>query len=209
MEKALKQQLANKRLQEKVDPSLPIETLFSCFGMVQDLSTAGNSPYTDNQLMNIAFDLVFSNGVHNDTCKEWLQVPAANPQAGYTANSVNADYLQEQGTDAIACLVEATKADRITVTNLSTTNQTLLDQVANMTAQMSAKDDKITELMKSVEQLNITICAFTNICNTNGGSDRKPGKKKKGKGGPIAIFYCWTCGVNTTHAEKGCTCKKH
>eukprot|EP00957_Ditylum_brightwellii_P013412 1013066-Ditylum_brightwellii.AAC.1 len=32
--------------------------------------------------------------------------------------------------------------------------------------------------------------------------------KKRGRGGPIAIYYCWTCGVNTPHVGKDCTCKK-
>eukprot|EP00957_Ditylum_brightwellii_P134939 10288170-Ditylum_brightwellii.AAC.1 len=76
---------------------------------------------------------------------------------------------------------------------------------------MSAKDDKIKELGKSIDQLNLTIQAFANKGNDNGSSFKNQGKqntKRGGKGGPIAIHYCWTCGLNTTHAGKDCTCKK-
>eukprot|EP00957_Ditylum_brightwellii_P050136 3800778-Ditylum_brightwellii.AAC.1 len=173
--------------------------------MVQDLATAGGNPYTEGHLMNIAFDLVFSTDIHNDTCKEWLQVPAARcawanfklhfteshcllhklqtsaAQAEYTANNMYADYSQDLAAEVIAQLAEATEADRSTVSNLATTNQMLLDQVANMMSQMLAKDDEIKELQKSIEQLNLTIRAFANTNNLSGGSDKKQGKKKKGK----------------------------
>eukprot|EP00957_Ditylum_brightwellii_P206590 15349129-Ditylum_brightwellii.AAC.2 len=182
---------------------------------------AGNSPYTDDQLMNTTFDLVFSTGVHNDTCKEWLQVPAAirtwanfkthftkihrllhelqtsAAQEGYTANNVFADSSQSEAAKAIAPLEEATEAGQSMVANLAITNQTFLDQVANMTAQMSAKDNKLNDLRESIDLLNLTIRVFANMDNNTGGSYKKQGKqkmKKGGKGSPITIHYCWTCG---------------
>eukprot|EP00957_Ditylum_brightwellii_P058728 4453305-Ditylum_brightwellii.AAC.1 len=72
---------------------------------------------------------------------------------------------------------------------------------------MSTKDNKINNLRKSIDQLNLTIQAFSNKDNNTGGSYKKQGKqktKKGGKGHPITIHYCWTCGVNTTHASIDC-----
>eukprot|EP00957_Ditylum_brightwellii_P074956 5696229-Ditylum_brightwellii.AAC.1 len=63
---------ADARIREKFDPTFPIEVLFTPMDEVQDLATAGENAYSDAQLTNIAYDLIFSTGVHNDTCKEWI-----------------------------------------------------------------------------------------------------------------------------------------
>eukprot|EP00957_Ditylum_brightwellii_P190528 14502531-Ditylum_brightwellii.AAC.1 len=39
---------------------------------VQDLVTAGENTYTNAQLTIIVYDLIFSTGIHNNACKEWL-----------------------------------------------------------------------------------------------------------------------------------------
>eukprot|EP00957_Ditylum_brightwellii_P055617 4214757-Ditylum_brightwellii.AAC.1 len=153
--------------------------------------------------MNITFDLMFSTGVHIGTCKEWLQVPAAirmwanfkihfteshillhelqilAAHAGYTDNNVFVDSSQSEAAKTIAQLAKATEADQSMVANSATTNETLLDQVANMTAQMSAKDNEINNLRKSIDQLNFTIQAFANKDNNTGGSYKKQGKKEE------------------------------
>eukprot|EP00957_Ditylum_brightwellii_P137794 10504758-Ditylum_brightwellii.AAC.1 len=55
-----------------------MEEFFEQFDVAQDLCTAGHNPYSDVQLINIGFDLIFRTAVHNDACKEWLRRPPAD-----------------------------------------------------------------------------------------------------------------------------------
>eukprot|EP00957_Ditylum_brightwellii_P152812 11632121-Ditylum_brightwellii.AAC.1 len=51
--------VADTQLQQPFNPSLPIEDFFKQFDEVQDLCTAGGSPYSDAQLINVAYDAIF------------------------------------------------------------------------------------------------------------------------------------------------------
>eukprot|EP00957_Ditylum_brightwellii_P168913 12856887-Ditylum_brightwellii.AAC.1 len=88
-----------------------MEDFFEQFDVAQDLCMAGHNPYSDVQLINIGFDLIFRTAVYNDACKEWLRQPPADktwanfcthlteahcylhelqanaPDTGYTANN--------------------------------------------------------------------------------------------------------------------------
>eukprot|EP00957_Ditylum_brightwellii_P050539 3832978-Ditylum_brightwellii.AAC.1 len=127
---------ADARLRERFDPTMPIEMLFTCMDEVQDLVTAGDNAYTDVQLINIAYNLIFSTGVHNDACKEWIRLTTARrtwatfkphftethrllhkmqtsaARAGYTANNMFVDEVNKQMTETLAQLAEATYSDR-------------------------------------------------------------------------------------------------
>eukprot|EP00957_Ditylum_brightwellii_P084603 6433607-Ditylum_brightwellii.AAC.1 len=65
---------ADNKLRNKFNPSLLIKVLFTCIDAMQDLAPAGNNACTDTQLINIAYNLIFSTGAHNDACKEWLRL---------------------------------------------------------------------------------------------------------------------------------------
>eukprot|EP00957_Ditylum_brightwellii_P060631 4603618-Ditylum_brightwellii.AAC.1 len=60
----------NTQLRQPLNPSIPIEDVFEQFNKMQDLCTAGGSPYSDAQLTNVAYDAIFKTAVHNDGCKE-------------------------------------------------------------------------------------------------------------------------------------------
>eukprot|EP00957_Ditylum_brightwellii_P106920 8156970-Ditylum_brightwellii.AAC.1 len=116
---------------------------------VQDLATAGENAYSDVQLTNIAYNLIFSTGVHNDACKEWIRLTAAGQtraafkphftaahqmlhkiqtsaaRVGYTANYIYKDQVNKQTAEALAKLAEATSSDRATVADLASTNTQL------------------------------------------------------------------------------------
>eukprot|EP00957_Ditylum_brightwellii_P094590 7204742-Ditylum_brightwellii.AAC.1 len=75
---------ADACIREKFDPTLPIEVLFTGMDEVQDLATVGENTYSDAQLTNITYNLIFSTGVHNDVCKEWIRLtPAGRTWAGF------------------------------------------------------------------------------------------------------------------------------
>eukprot|EP00957_Ditylum_brightwellii_P170100 12947667-Ditylum_brightwellii.AAC.1 len=132
--------------------------------------------------------------------------------------------MQQQTAEAIAQLAAAMEEDRSTVSNLSETNSNLVDQVTNMARQMDQKDEETTELRKSIQQSNVTIQSL--VQNTtptprnppkSGGQQNNGGNNGRGQGRNqnrgcgqqqrMRIYYCWTCGVNQTHASVNCNNK--
>eukprot|EP00957_Ditylum_brightwellii_P024773 1871988-Ditylum_brightwellii.AAC.1 len=122
--------------------------------------------FTENQLVTKAFNLIFVTGVHNDACKEWrrkaptnktwinfcthftdvhkelMELQEAVQQTRYTANMAEIN-IQEQMTEALSHLYAAMEEDRSTMSNLTTTNLQLMEQVANITTKVSTKDKEI------------------------------------------------------------------
>eukprot|EP00957_Ditylum_brightwellii_P123683 9429243-Ditylum_brightwellii.AAC.1 len=146
---------------------------------VQVLTTAGANTYTDAQLISIAFDLVFSSGIHSNACKEWPRKPCPNQtltsfkhhfteahcllhemqtfvvQEGYTANfAYEEDSSNTQAAEVLAKLAVATTNDRAAVADLTATNTNLMGQVANMTTKVSITYNEIVVLRLSIDQLN-------------------------------------------------------
>eukprot|EP00957_Ditylum_brightwellii_P110568 8433474-Ditylum_brightwellii.AAC.1 len=150
-----------------------------------------------------------------------MQVSAA--QAGFSANNVYYDqgttaastsptssYVQNQMAEALAQLVAATEEDHSMVSNLTDTNSHLMEQVANMTRQMTQKDSEIAELHKSIQELNLTICAFATTSNPRNPpiASGRGGHGSSGRGGrgqqKFTVKYCWICGVQTFHHDRNC-----
>ena len=65
-----------KKLKEKWDATSPIEMLFNQIEDVQDFASAAGQPYTNNQLLTMAYNLIYSMGLFFDDCKAWNRLPA-------------------------------------------------------------------------------------------------------------------------------------
>eukprot|EP00957_Ditylum_brightwellii_P133703 10194286-Ditylum_brightwellii.AAC.1 len=59
-----------------------------------------------------------------------------------------------------------------------------MEQVANMTRQMTQKDSEIDELRKSIQELNLTIWAFANA-NTPRNPPTPSGRGGRGNSGEV------------------------
>eukprot|EP00957_Ditylum_brightwellii_P097825 7449294-Ditylum_brightwellii.AAC.1 len=88
-----------------------------------------------------------------------------------------------------------------------------MEQVANMTRQMTQKDNEIAELHKSIQELNLVIWAFanTNTLRNPPTPSVRGGCGSSGRGGQgqrkFIVKYCWTCRVQTYHHGKNCNNK--
>eukprot|EP00957_Ditylum_brightwellii_P019114 1439555-Ditylum_brightwellii.AAC.1 len=154
------------------------------------------------------------------------EMQASAAQVNFSANNVYYDqgtpvapttsttsYVQNQTAEVLAKLAVATEEDRSMVSNLTDTNLHLMEQVANMTGQMTQKDSEIAELHKSIQELNLKICAFAtmntprNLPTTSG----RGGRGNSGRGGrgqqTFTVKYCWTCRVQMYHHGKNCSNK--
>eukprot|EP00957_Ditylum_brightwellii_P171971 13093095-Ditylum_brightwellii.AAC.1 len=159
------------------NPTMPIKKFFELLEAAQDLASVNGTGYTKAQLINIAFSLVFQQGVVNDTCQTWQHQPTAEhtwdnfvchftevhqelvglqsaaQQCGFVVNNVETTSTTEQTVQALEYLLQATTEDKMTVANLSTSNTNLTQQVANLTQNMSDKDRELSALKLSIDKL--------------------------------------------------------
>eukprot|EP00957_Ditylum_brightwellii_P027488 2077963-Ditylum_brightwellii.AAC.1 len=62
---------SESKMAQPFNPAAPIEDLFEQLSDGQDLAIAAGVPYSENQLVTKAYDLIFKTGVHSDACQEW------------------------------------------------------------------------------------------------------------------------------------------
>ena len=134
----------DKKLKEKWDVKSPIEMLFDQIEEAQDFASAAGQPYTNNQLLTMAYNLVYAMGLFFDDCKAWNHLPANQKkctaqQAGFQANGIwclptnkNNHPLQETA-EAQANLATAPASDRQVL-------QILTNMVKELCNQIKAKD---------------------------------------------------------------------
>jgi hypothetical protein len=66
-----------KRLDEDWDPNQPIQTLYSRIKEIQTYAQAGNRTFTDHQIVDATYTIIYKTGVYYDDCDDWLDLPAA------------------------------------------------------------------------------------------------------------------------------------
>eukprot|EP00957_Ditylum_brightwellii_P203163 15333488-Ditylum_brightwellii.AAC.1 len=145
--------------------------------MAKDLANANGMAYTQAQLISIAFSLIFSQGVLNNACRMWprrtaaehtwenfiqhftkahqelTELQSATQQGGFVANNMELENTNQQTVQALEDLLQATTEDKMTVTNLSTANTNITQQVANLTRNMTKKDTELGAIKQSIDKL--------------------------------------------------------
>ena len=151
------------------DANQPIEVLFDQIEDAVDFAAAGNTPFTNEQIVNAACNLVFDTGMFSDECKEWQKKETANKtwdefklrfaeahqdlqesqatarSAGYSG-SANAVTQDTEALDALAQLANATTADRATIT-------TLTQQVKDLQDENKKLNEKLVETLEKIAQM--------------------------------------------------------
>ena len=59
------------------DPNTPFENLIDQIENCHDIAEAGGQPFTTQQLVDMAYTLVFNTGLYFDDCKTWVHHPIA------------------------------------------------------------------------------------------------------------------------------------
>ena len=160
-------------IKEKWDANAPIEMLFDQIEDAQDYAVAAGQPYTNNQLLTTAYNLVYATGLFFDDCKAWNRLPPNQKtmenfktmfqqaqrelrdqqrtaqQAGFQANGIWCQPIQtndnplQETAEALANLATATASDRQALQNLTNT-------VKELSNQIKAKDRQIEDLIKAL-----------------------------------------------------------
>jgi hypothetical protein len=184
------------------DPNMPIETLFDQIENGIDFAAAGLTPYTPEQVVTNAYQLVYATGMFLDDCKVWKRRDAAyktwehfktdfaiahrefrdarTTTAGATDYKANNVTHQQDTIDAIACLATATAHDRHTFATLTNTNSTLTKELASVNAKL------VTALL---ENTRLALKCGNTPSNAHTHEAR---------------HYCWSCGYQQTHYSSKC-----
>jgi hypothetical protein len=189
------------------DPNLPIETLFDQIEHGIDYAAAGLSPYSPEQVINNAFQLIYATGMFLDDCKIWKRQAAAyktwdqfktdfslshrefrdarGTTAGATDYRANNASYQQDTIDALANLATATSHDRQAVSTLSATNSALTKELTSVNAKL------VTALL---ENTRLTALLANKSSHNNARLE--------------ARHYCWSCGYLQTHYSSKCPSPK-
>jgi hypothetical protein len=212
-------QANDAKMKTNYDPSQPIEAFIDQIEDSVALADAASAPYTQAQILAIAYNLIFSTGIFPEACREWRRRPRLEQtwtnfkvefalahqefrdsqitagQAGYQSAN-NAYEIHQETALAIANLATATASDRSTVASLTSTNSSLSTELTEATAKLNAATQEISTLKVQIASLQ------TNRQTEGGGRDRPRYAPNSN--------YCWTHGykVNNRHTSSTCTNKR-
>lgn len=204
----------DKRFKQPWDINQPFETLVEQIDDAIDYATAGETPYTTEQILTNAYNLVRQTGMLEDACKEWRRKPAADKSWDSFQNDfglAHTDYRQNQSTsrgagfnqanqliehfanetsEAMANLAAAAASDREIVRILTSSNEQL-------TKQLAQKDKEISDLRKELARQG-----------KNPGQQNPPaGRRETGKRRYNNNNYCWTHGFDCHPEHTSASCK--
>eukprot|EP00957_Ditylum_brightwellii_P094207 7172664-Ditylum_brightwellii.AAC.1 len=127
------------------DPTTLIEKYIARIEKCMDIASNGGAPYSQEQILTLAFDAMYRTGLYNKKCityedmaqadKTWLNWEKKFTKVvrdkhrlqraagtSYNAHSAVAETVQQDTIDALANLASATADDRNAVANLTNAN---------------------------------------------------------------------------------------
>jgi hypothetical protein len=157
----------DKRFRAPFDPNQPFETIISQIDDATDFAIAGETPYTNEQIVSNAYNLVYNTGMFETACREWRRLPAADKTwtrfqqdfsqahtdyrnqrhlsskgAGF-ANQAFEQFCHEATDSLRQHLANATTSDKENLQTIIDANKTLSAQVTALTAAMKDMQSKI------------------------------------------------------------------
>jgi hypothetical protein len=198
----------NVNFKTPYDPNMPIETLFDQIENGIDYAAAGLTPYSTEQIVTNAFQLIHSTGMFIQDCKIWKRRntvyktwdqfktdfaishrefrDSRETTAGATNYKANNAIYQQDTIKAIANLATATSHDRQAVSTLTFTNSALTTELSSVNAKLIAA---LLENTRLTAQLAGKAVTPLSACMD-------------------ARHYCWSCGYKQTHYSSKCPCPK-
>jgi hypothetical protein len=209
------------------DPSRPIEDLFKQMQDRWAYAQAGQQPYGKQQIINIAYALVFNTGMNSDACKEWekqgildknwenfkahfttehrlyrTQTQTAQATGYQTANHAQRhlqDALMAEQSEAPAMIASASSTDRTTPSHFVSFNSQLSTNLAEKAAALAAANEIIRNLRAGAR--------------TSGGSGTTtttlsaPSNTPRARSATNNENYCWSHGyhIHEDHTSLTCT----
>ena len=171
------------------DPNSPFDCLIKQIEDGQDYADNGGQPYTAEQLLRIAYTLVFKTGLYFEDCKTWNTRPA-----NQLASSAAADReLLTKLTTSVAAINQHINKLNHQPTQPPPLVQTDNDTTTTATA-LSSVTTSLNELQQQLNDLKKENASLRNNCPRRPRSRRDNGN------------YCWTHGyrVGSKHNSETC-----
>ena len=190
------------------DPSNPIENLFKQIEDGNQYASYGNLPFSDSQLVNIGYNIIYDTTALTKACKDWNKLTPPNKTwANFKrhfseAYSEYEEFDQESNSNQYAANLERniteyaamTQSQAIAIRELQETNAALTTLVQDLTTQISA----LTSATRSSQQATRPSQQDRSSQQTN------QNRRSNQRTGPCNK-YCWTHGYNQTHNSSTCT----
>jgi hypothetical protein len=219
------------RMKAPYDVSQPIELLFDQIDGGMEYAAAAGTPYTTEQVLKIAYNLVARTKMFKDECKIWrtqtanyktwaqFQVDFAISYKEMHDNQTEAENLGYGGAnaavaeEALANLAAATVSDRTAVAMLTNTNATLSTELANANAKIAALTADILALKVKNARLE-----GESTGRSSGNREGRGGRTNGGGRGEARVNrprtnrrydnqnYCWTCGYDIAPSHTSANC---
>ena len=201
-----------RKMNSPWDPNQPFEVLVRQIQDATDFASHGGSPYTQRQIVDTAYTLVYSTGLFHDDCKKWRKriapllqdwpsftkffaeayndwrdaqkTTAGNRYATANAAPVHRAF-EEETIAAIANLANATAADRAATAHLTATN-------ARLTEELKAAQNKLVAALEKIASL--TQGSRAPLADVSNRVDNRPPDR----------HYCWTHGYCCKHTSQRC-----
>jgi hypothetical protein len=208
----------DRAMKKPCDVNQRIEVLYQQIEDAIEFGAAGQTPYSPEQVLSIAYQLVFRTGIFANDCKIWKRhAPAYKTWPQFKldfamayqeynegleisprASGFQAEIQKEQHEtiEAIANLATATAEDRKAVANLTETNATL-------TKDLAAANGKLISTLTLVTTLTKQLAEARTGNNGNNGNSHRP--TPAGTNEYTRKHYCWTCGYRCDHSSWYCT----
>ena len=186
------------------DPNNPFKVLIDQIEDAINFAAAENIPYTPEQIVNVAYNLVFDTGVFNDECKEWRKLPAVDQtwdQFKTTFTQAHQD-LQESLTIAASVGYANNVSDKesealMAITHLANASTEDKNTIAKLTKMNTEFQQEVRMLQAKLVKVLETLANVKKDAVSEGGT-----KKRRNK------HYCWSCGSNSNHMSRKCIYQK-
>jgi hypothetical protein len=200
----------DKRFKQPFNVNQPFQSIIQQIDEAVDYAIAGETPYTSEQIVTNAYNLVYNTGMFPESCREWRRRTAAaktydnfkaefslahqdlrnlkttSQGAGYQANSVTESFCADT-QESISHLASAASSDRSTIQAILDANKVLMEQLSTLTKELS----------------NLRDTVHKNGSPTNNNNNKDGTGKKRYKN----TNYCWTHGFDCHDSHNSATCK--
>ena len=190
-------------------PSNPIENLYKQIEDGNQYASYGNLPFSDSQLVNIGYNIIYDTAALMKACKEWNRLQPQNKtwhnfkQHFSEAYAEYEEFDQESNTNQYAANLERniheyaamTQSQAIAIRELQETNASLTTLVQDLTAQIGA----LTSATRSSQQND------QNRSSQQNDQNRRPRSNTNRRNNGPFNKYCWTHGYNQSHNSTTCT----
>ena len=170
-----------ERLNTPVPGHLPIAVIFKKIADCQKFATAGNTPFTDEQIVKAAENLVLATGRYHYAYREWVALPdvqktyqnfrtkfsqeyqlqnainATTAEQGGYANNISSNNEMEMPhlTDAIDTFAQAAITDQQALAALSSSNENINNNIGHIRANQNNLQNQIQQLQQQIQQISL------------------------------------------------------